>query len=141
MIRKYKKGSEQFVQPNFQVSEFDCPCNYMSCNYTLVDDDLALGLQLLHDLLLSPIHITEGFRCEKYHADLQKRGYKTALYSQHLLGKAADLKTGKHTGEQLETAARKVGFRAVGVGKRWAHIDTRDIVTRNEKPRRWEYSY
>lgn len=148
-IRKYRKGSNQFVQPNFQASEFDCRCKSFKCQETLIDDDLAFCLQLMHDKLMLPLHITEGYRCAIRQQELRDAKkpdgspkYLTAAgRSPHEDGLAADVRTGKHSGADLEAVARKAGFRAVGVGKKFVHVDTRDIMTRTHKPRRWVYPY
>lgn len=41
---------------------------------------------------------------------------------------------GPLTGLELEKAARAVGFKAVGIGHNWVHLDIR-----MDKERRWEY--
>ncbi len=113
-----------------------------SCKETIIDGELALKLQVLHDALLYPIHITSGFRC-KAHQDqmrneLKEDGthkYETAVgQSTHEQGRAADIRTNKHTGIQLEEAARKAGFRSIGVASTWVHVDTR-----SDKTRSWNY--
>lgn len=144
MVRKYKKGSSQFVQLNFQVDEFDCRCGTDHCTETWIDDDLALGLQLMSNNLLMPIHITEGYRCAIRQQQLRDAKnpdgspkYKTAVgRSPHQDGLAADVKVGKLTGYELEAAAAKAGFKAIGRGKRFIHVDTRV-----GKTRRWTYPY
>jgi hypothetical protein len=148
-IRRYAKGSRQHVQMSFEAGEFDCRCTRPECNFTLIDEDLVLALQRLHNEVLLPIHITEGFRCAARQAELRgaRNADGTPKYltangtSSHELGMAADLRTGKHSGVELEALARKVGFKAVGVGERFIHVDTRDILTTPEKTRRWVYPY
>lgn len=141
-VRRYPKGSTQYVQPNFQVDEFSCKCGTFQCQTTLIDDDLALGLQLMHNALLLPIHITEGYRCAVRQQQLRdaKNSDGTPMYetakgrSPHEDGLAADIKAGKLSGHELEAAARKAGFLAVGRGLRWVHVDTRQGKTRS-----WTY--
>lgn len=132
----FKKGSDEQVSKDFQAREFDCPCH--ECLETPVEMKLIDMLQSLRDEIGFPVKITSGYRCAAYQEDLKRRGYETAKgISQHQLGAAVDIKTGHHTGEELEKFARQVGFMAVGVGKHWAHIDLR-----SDKPnRRWLYSY
>lgn len=130
----YPKGSEERLSSGFKAYEMDCPCS--RCHETPIDDELILRLQELRELLGFPVKITSGYRCEAHQADLREQGCETAVgISQHQLGKAADIKTGHHTGIELEIAARKVGFVAVGVGKEFIHVDTRP------NHRAWVYSY
>lgn len=131
----FKKGSEEQLSPDFKAYEMDCPCTH--CKETLIDPELVEKLQALREVLAFPVKITSGYRCEKHQEELKEMGFETATgISQHQLGKAADIKTGHHLGVELEEAARSVGFRAVGVGKSFVHVDLRD-----EKDRRWSYSY
>ena len=92
-------------------------------------------MQELRNELGAQIHVTSGFRCKGKQADLSAAGYETAQNSLHLLGMAADIRTGKHSGVEIESAARKVGFKAVGVAATWIHVDVRQ-----DKERRWFYS-
>lgn len=131
-ILTFPKGSEEKVSANFKAREFDCPCR--DCEVTPIDEALIERLQRLRGLLKSPIMVTSAYRCAEYQEDLASRGFETAKKSMHLEGRAVDLSTGKHSGMQLEAAARKAGFLAVGIGMFWAHVDTRD-----DKTRRWFY--
>jgi uncharacterized protein YcbK (DUF882 family) len=130
---RYKKGSIEQVSPHFQAWEFDCSCD--KCDHTLIDEVLVKRLETMRDYLGAPIRITSGFRCDARQYDLGKKGYETSKgISTHQLGKAADIHAADLIGLELEKAARKAGFRAVGVGKRWVHVDVR-----SDKDRSWEY--
>ncbi len=132
---KYTKGSSARVGRHFKAHEFDCPCTH--CEGTSIDPELVKLLDKLRDALRSPIQITSAYRCDWYQSDLKRRGYETAKgLSTHQMGQAADLLSGSLTGAELEAAARKVGFRAVGVGKKFVHVDMR-----SDKDRRWKYTY
>lgn len=136
-MRSYPKGDATLVSKYFQAHELDCRCSYPDCETTYVDDDLMAKADALRDAVGCPVVITDGNRCPRYQQDLKARGYETSSgVSQHELFKALDLTTGRHTGLELEAAARKVGFKAVGVGKTFIHADLRD-----DKERRWSYSY
>lgn len=95
------------------------------------------------------IHINEGFRCELRQQQLRnaKNEDGTPKYhtsegiSTHQTGMAADIKTMYHSGAELDTVAARVGFRSIGVGKRFIHVDTRGLGQPNEKPRKWFYLY
>jgi uncharacterized protein YcbK (DUF882 family) len=135
MVHSYPKHSDESLSKDFKVSEFACPCDH--CEETLIDDELVLRLQELREALGFPLKITSGYRCEHHQEELREMGFETAVgKSQHELGRAADVKTGHHLGIEIEEAARSVGFKAVGVGKAWAHVDLRD-----DRDRRWKYSY
>lgn len=132
----FKKNSTEQVSKDFKAFEFDCPCS--KCLETPVEMRLIDLLQSLREETGFPIKITSGYRCADHQEELRQQGCETAKgKSQHELGAAADIKTGLHTGEELEKFARAVGFKAVGVGKHWVHLDLRD-----DKPfRRWTYPY
>ena len=132
-VIEYKKGTDTQLSTHFTSREFDCPCS--DCTKTLIDKELVSHLEAVRTSLGSVLHITSGYRCSSYQAQLKLRGYETASgISQHTLGKAADVSNGVMTGMELEGYARKVGFRAVGVGNHWIHVDMR-----SDKDRRWAY--
>jgi uncharacterized protein YcbK (DUF882 family) len=131
------KGFQVNVAPSFYSTEFDCRCNHESCNVTRIADELIGGLQELRDLLGVPIRIINGYRCAEKQRELRDRGFETAIgISQHELGRAVDLMTlCSKPGSELERIAREIGFKAVGVGHNWIHVDLR-----SDKVRRWEYA-
>ena len=76
-----------------------------------------------------------GYRCARYQEILRRKGFETSTgISQHELGRAADITCHGLNGNDLEVYAREAGFKAVGVGARFIHVDLRDDVER-----RWEY--
>lgn len=133
----FKKGSDTWVGKYFQAKEFDCPC--LECKDTRIDSELVKRLDRLRESLGTglKIHHGGGYRCDFYQQDLKRRGYETAKgLSTHQMGRAVDCSAGKLSGAELEKEARKAGFRAVGVGRAFVHVDCRD-----DKDRRWTYSY
>lgn len=132
MVRSHPKGIRHRLSEHFSTIEFDCSCS--ECSYTFIDEELIDLLQKMRDILGCPITVTSGYRCEHKQTELQAAGFETAKKSSHKDGRAADLWTGKHSGEELEKVARDVGFMAVGVGETFAHVDTR-----KDKVRRWTY--
>jgi uncharacterized protein YcbK (DUF882 family) len=130
---RFKKGLDKAIGEHFLAREFDCPCEH--CDYTLIDEKLVRRLDLLRKALGVAIQITSAFRCDHYQAALAKRGYETAKgLSTHQLGKAVDICVKGYSGVSLEKPARAVGFRAVGVGSNFVHLDTR-----SDKDRAWTY--
>jgi len=75
------------IANNFKLGEFDC-----SCGCVMPEDvkqnivKLASQLQIIRDVVDSPIKINSGFRCENLN-----RSIGGAKRSQHLIGKAADI--------------------------------------------------
>lgn len=133
-VLQYKKKEGRKLSDHFISDEFDCPCD--KCVLTLIDLALVERLEQVRTLLSAPIRINSGYRCAGYQADLRARGYETASgISQHELGRAADIMSEPVVGTVLEKIARAAGFKAVGVGGTWIHVDMRD-----DKERRWEYT-
>lgn len=130
---KFPKRDETQLSRYFKAREFDCPCQH--CPETVIDSQLISQLEVMRERSGLPIHVTSGYRCEWYQADLKRRGYETAVgISQHQLGRAADIVMGGITGEEIERHARMAGFHAVGVGSAWCHVDLR-----SDRERRWTY--
>lgn len=134
-MKTYSKGSDEFISKYFKAREFDCPCK--QCLETLIDEDLPIRADVLRERLGSPLFITSGYRCPEHQTTLRTQGFETAPgISQHELGKAMDCQTHEHTGEEIELAARAVGFMSIGVGAHFCHLDLRA-----DRKRRWTYSY
>lgn len=125
-------GANVALSKSFSSAEFED----ITCSFVIINMQLIQRLQLLRDHLMTPIKITSGFRSATKQAQLKAQGYETAEGpSTHEYGCAADLNAyGRFSGRELETAARAVGFKAVGVAKTWIHVDLRA-----DKDRRWEY--
>lgn len=132
-IKRYPKRSLQLSE-HFNVLEFACPCDRPECDVVLIDEDLPPKLEAMRADLNCPVQITSGHRCDGHQQDLDDEGFETAKNSSHPRGMAVDLFTGHHSGEELERAARKAGFMAVGVGRTFIHADTR-----RDKERAWAY--
>lgn len=133
--RHFKRGSDEAVSRSFKACEFDCSCAHQDCCTTMIDDALVIRLQRMRDILGCPIQITSAYRCGDKQSELRIAGYETSGgTSTHQRGRAVDLATGRHSGVELERAAREAGFKSIGVSERWIHVDTR-----NGRERRWEY--
>lgn len=109
---------------NLKMSEFECNCG---CGDVKLDYRLINGLQSMRDII-GMITITSAYRCSEYNAKLKGASPK----SQHLLGKAADIKTKKHPYEVAKLAYIK-GFRGIGVAANknynYVHVDVRDVYS------------
>lgn len=140
-VLKLQKGSLKKIQFNFEACDFDCPCRNPECTYTLIDEDLVLGLQLMRDQLQCPLFISSAYRCSKYQQHLKEQGYETAVgISQHELGAAADVFTRKHSGEALAELAYKVGFKRCGIGGTFIHVDTKHSMDGTKGITEWSYA-
>lgn len=120
MVNTYYKDvdGETSLSTNFKVKEFACKDG---SDIILIDSDLVTILQHLRNLIMSAITITSGYRNEKYNAKIG--GAKS---SQHMLGKASDLKC-KYGSKLLCRASQLLG--AGGIGNYpyspFCHCDTR----------------
>ena len=103
--------------PHFKPSEFTCPC----CHELRLDPQLLVMLEKLRaELGDEPITITSGYRCPKHNQMIGG-----AKRSQHMLGRAADIKAKHYTPAEVGHFARMLGFGYVKVYKTWTHVDVR----------------
>ena len=130
---RFQKKISVNLEPHFNTLEFACPCD--QCDETLIDVRLPPLLEKIREQANSPLTITSGYRCQHHQDQLTKMGLLTAKgVSTHTLGMAADIKIKGLLGTQIEEIARSVGFKAVGVGSTWCHVDIR-----SDKIRSWIY--
>lgn len=120
---------------NFNIEEFFCndgtpiPAAYLN-NV----QELAENLQVLRDKLDTPIYINSAYRHKVYNTNVGG-----SPKSQHLLAKAADIRTDKHTPNQIHQAIEelikegKMKNGGVGLYNTFVHYDVRDYVAR------WNY--
>lgn len=116
---------------NFSLSEFN------KHNFTVPTDvlrnliELAKNLQVLRDEVKKPIKITSGYRSPEHNAKIGG-----AKASQHITGKAADIKIEGMTPKQVATviekliAAGKITEGGIGIYKTWVHYDIRGTKAR-----------
>jgi uncharacterized protein YcbK (DUF882 family) len=118
MVKEYKKGSAVKLSKNFSLSEMDCHCKSPSCKITYVDTDLIEFLEEKRDMIGKPLIILSGFRCTAHN---KRVGGKPG--SQHLQGKAADLKLKNH--DILGYVDFFKDAQGLGVYKTFIHVDAR----------------
>jgi len=104
------------LSKNFTLSEF--ACNDGSKEIT-IDYELIDKLQQLRDMLGKPVKITSGYRTATYNKKCG--GIPT---SNHLIGKAADIKVSHMTPLELAKVADTLGFKGIGVYPTFTHVDT-----------------
>lgn len=111
------------VSENFKLYEFECRDGNKEVK---VDDQLVIKLQKLRDLIERPITIVSAYRNPEYN----KRVGGVAN-SQHVLGKAADIKVNGMTPKQVAKYAESAGFTGIGIYDSFTHVDVRT------SPARW----
>ena len=126
-IREYtlSKGGTRQLSPSFKVREFACK----GSDVVLIDDELVVLLQCIREHFGKAVTITSGYRTAAHNAAVG--GAKS---SQHLLGRAADIRVEGVSVEDIAAYAESlmpdwggVGRYPVKAGRAtgWVHVDTR----------------
>ena len=126
-IREYSmtRDSTRQLSPSFRVREFACK----GSDVILIDDELVVLLQCIREHFGKPVTITSGYRTAAHNAAVG--GAKS---SQHLLGRAADIRVAGVSVEDVAVYAESlmpdwggVGRYPVKAGRAtgWVHVDTR----------------
>src|SRR5210317_1351449 len=85
---------------NFNIDEFDCTDgSEMPTDVQLNIAELALQLEILRSHFNAPIHINSGYRSLEYNRSIGSNDY-----SQHVLGKAADIVVKGYTPDEVAEA-------------------------------------
>lgn len=118
---KVKQGDAFFYingrQSNFKVKEFACNDG---TDAILIDSELVEKLQIIREYFGKPVYINSAYRTKDYN---KKVG--GASNSQHLYGKAADIRIPGIAPNTIATFAKQIGFRGVGIYNWGCHVDTR----------------
>ena len=128
MIRQYSlaKDGERRLAPDFKVRELRCKDG---TDTVIVDEALTVVLQCIREHFGKPVVITSGYRTAAHNAVVG--GAKS---SQHLLGRAADIRVPGVSVEDVAAYAESlmpdwggVGRYPVKAGRAtgWVHVDTR----------------
>lgn len=128
MIRQYSvaKDGNRRIAPDFKVRELRCRDG---TDTVMVDEALTVVLQCIREHFGKPVTITSGYRTAAHNAAVD--GAKS---SQHLLGRAADIRVEGVSVEDVATYAESlmpdwggVGRYPVKAGRAtgWVHVDTR----------------
>lgn len=125
--------SDNQIGRYFKEHEMECHCG--KCLKTIFDANLIRKLDALREDLGRPVVINSGYRCKKHNDAVG--GSPT---SQHLLGKAADIKVDKckingkmlrkMTAAELLPYAEKHGFDGIGLYSWGLHVDVRGYKAR-----------
>ena len=125
MIKAYslKKDGDKKLSTNFRVREFACNDG---TDPVFIDSDLVSVLQKIRTHFGKPVTITSAYRTPPHNS---REGGTT--YSQHLYGKAADIKisgvTPKKVADYAETLLHEGG---IGIYNTFTHIDVRSVKSR-----------
>ena len=117
---------------NFSLSEFECKCDCTMDDEVLSNiKELAANLQVLRDFVKRPIKLTNAYRCLSHNRSI---GSKDT--SQHVKGKAADIKIEGMTPEEVyKTIQILIAVEAMKEGGlspygTFTHYDTRGYKAR-----------
>lgn len=120
----YAKDGTKFLSTNFRVREFRCQDG---TDPIFIDLDLVDVLQKIRDHFGKAVTITSAFRTASHN-----KRVGGATYSQHLYGKAADIKvTGvapNVVAEYVETLMPNTG--GIGRYSTFTHVDVRKTKAR-----------
>lgn len=133
MIRQYSlaKDGNRKLAPSFNTREFRCRDG---SDTVMVDEVLVLLLQCIREHFGKAVTITSGYRTAAHNAAVG--GAKS---SQHLLGRAADIRVEGISVEDVAAYAERlmpdwggVGRYPVKAGRAtgWVHVDTRQNKSR-----------
>jgi len=130
VFSKKRHGSLKLTA-NFSVAEFGCRDG---SDTILIDLKLVDALQAIRDHYQKPLRLFSAYRTSPYN---QKVGGED--YSQHLLGRAADIDaatlgvTPKELAAYVESQAAKLAIGGIGIYPTFVHIDTRADRARWDK--------
>ena len=117
------KDGEKKLSTNFRVKEFACTDG---SDPIFIDTELVTVLQKIREHFGKPVTITSAYRTPSRNKEV---GGTT--YSQHLYGKAADIKisgvTPKKVADYAETLLDNGG---IGIYNTFTHIDVRSTKSR-----------
>jgi uncharacterized protein YcbK (DUF882 family) len=111
----------------FNRDEFRCPCG---CGQDTVDAALVYALDALRRRMGAPVTVTSGVRCKEHNSNI---GGSTG--SQHILGKAADIKVEGKTPSEVADYLEDEYAGKYGIGRysTWVHLDVK-----SGPKRRWK---
>ena len=125
-IKAYSKAKDgnKNLSTNFKVKEFACTDG---SDPIFIDSDLVNVLQKIRTHFGKAVSITSAYRTPG-----RNKAVGGTTYSQHLYGKAADIKVSgvspKKVAEYAETILKNTG--GIGIYSTFVHVDTREAKSR-----------
>lgn len=118
------KDGTTYISKNFRVREFACKDG---SDPIFIDDELVSVLQQIRDHFGKAVTITSAFRTASHN---KKVG--GATYSQHLYGKAADIKVSGVAPSVVADFAETLMPGTGGIGRysTFTHVDVRKVKSR-----------
>lgn len=120
---KKKDGNTELTR-NFRVKEFACTDG---SDPIFIDSELVAVLQKIRDHFGKAVKITSAYR-----TPTKNKACGGQMYSQHLYGKAADIKISgvspKKVAAYAETLLKNKG--GIGIYATFTHVDTRAVKAR-----------
>lgn len=133
MINAYSLANdgEKKLSASFRVREFACSDH---SDPVFIDSELVGLLQAIRDHFGQPVRLTSGYRTAAYNSTLKN----AARYSQHLYGRAADIRVDNTSVEAVAAYAETLLPDSGGIGrypssanrKGWVHLDVRPTKSR-----------
>ena len=119
---------------NFSMDEFECKCGCVMPEFVKKNvQELAENLQVIRDIY-GKIELTNAYRCKEHNADVGG-----SVNSQHLKGKAADIKSKTLNPKEIAAIvddlmkSEKFKLGGIGVYNTFTHVDIRGTRARWSK--------
>jgi hypothetical protein len=107
--------------PHFSARELSCQCDGRHCGGEYFHDaDFLDALERLRAAVGSTLRVNSGRRCALHNAAVGG-----AALSQHKVGIASDIALAGHDPVALARAAVVAGFKGLGFGRSFLHLDAR----------------
>jgi zinc D-Ala-D-Ala carboxypeptidase len=103
--------------PHFTPEELACDCKRHCQGEYYHDETFLDALEALREIV-GPLRINSAHRCKGHN-----KAVGGATCSLHMRKIAADIALAGHDRKALAVAARKVGFRGIGYGRTFLHVD------------------
>lgn len=125
-VYSLSKNGNAYISKNFRVREFACKDG---SDPIFIDDELVTVLQQIRDHFGKAVTITSAFRTANYNASKKVGGAK---YSQHLYGKAADIKVSGVAANIVADFTETLMPSTGGIGRysTFTHVDVRKVKSR-----------
>lgn len=122
MIIHNTEEAKKYIDKNskyFKSREFQCK----HCGELVLDTELLNKLDELRERLGEPLILNCAYRCQEHNDSIRE----SAKNSQHVKGKAADVRTNPLRKDDIIELSKSLGFSGIGVNyETFVHVDTRD---------------